>query len=107
MDLNWNAVADRLPIGTQVKDGAYTVTSHDSKGFVMTRNASGKTVRITKSKTVKVFARLATGERLPKQSNAGISYTVAIEAGIVAALGNAIALDGREWVATSFISLAA
>ena len=95
----WNQITSRMPIGRELKDGAYRVSAHDDKGITITRTASGKTVRITRKKVEKTDARLAAGERLPKQSNAGISYTVAIEFLVVACIGPSnIVLDGREWV---------
>ena len=69
----------------------YRIVSLDKKGgFTAERIATGKTVKISSSLLRKVAARAAAGEVFAYQRNApqgGISYTVAIEAGAVYALG--------------------
>jgi len=65
------------------------VSNVNSSGFILTR-PSGKTVKITNRKVESTFARLVNGETLAYQRNpgdGGISYTVAIERGVIAALG--------------------
>jgi len=95
----WNQILGRMPVGRLLKDGAYRVQSHDDRGITIERTASGKTVRITRKKVETVDARLDAGERLPKQSNAGISYTIAVEFLVVTCIGPSnIRLEGREWV---------
>ena len=66
-----------------------TVSKVTLRGFVITR-PSGKTVTITNRKIVDTFKRLVDGEILAYQRNpgdGGISYTVIIERGVIAALG--------------------
>lgn len=69
----------------------YRIVSIDKKGgFTAERIKTGKTVKISSSLLRKVAARADAGETFAFQRNApqgGISYTVAIEAGVVHALG--------------------
>jgi len=68
------------------------VTRSDSKGFIFIR-PTGKTIRITASKIKKTLLRLQQGETLRYQANpgdGGISYTVAIERGVIAGLGDQV-----------------
>ena len=96
---SWTQILARMPIGRLLKDGAYRVKSHDAKGITIERVATGSTVRITRKKVETTDARLEAGERLPKQSNKGVSYTVAVEFLVVACIGPAsieLAAD-RHW----------
>jgi hypothetical protein len=73
----------------------YTVTETRPNGFTITRT-SGKTVRISARKVQQTAARLQAGERLAFQRNpkdGGISYTVAVEAGVVYALRDMLTRD--------------
>ena len=69
----------------------YRIVSIDKKGgFTAVRIKTGKTVKISASLLRKVSARADAGETFAYQRNApqgGISYTVAVEAGAVYALG--------------------
>lgn len=69
----------------------YRIVALDKKGgFTAERIATGKTVKISSSLLRKVSARADAGEVFTYQRNApqgGISYTVAVEAGVVYALG--------------------
>jgi hypothetical protein len=69
-----------VPSGSD--DARYEVTSVDEKGFDVLR-ASGKTLRVTRSRCEKVAARFEDGEHIAKR---GVSYTVAVEACVLAAL---------------------
>lgn len=73
----------------------YTVTETRHNGFTITRT-SGKAVRISARKVQQTAARLQAGERLAYQRNpkdGGISYTVAVEAGVVYALRDMLTRD--------------
>ena len=69
----------------------YRIVALDSRGgFTAERLSTGKTVKISGAMLRKTAARAAAGETFAFQRNApqgGISYTVAIEAGVVHALG--------------------
>jgi hypothetical protein len=76
---------------------AYTVTEcRPDGGFTIERDATGKAVRISGRMLRNVAARLEAGEALAYQANAkngGISYTVAIEAGVAHALRHLLERD--------------
>jgi len=69
----------------------YRIVALDKKGgFTAERIKTGKAVKISASLLRKVSARADAGETFAYQRNApqgGISYTVAVEAGAVYALG--------------------
>ena len=75
----------------------YTVTEiHDNGGFTIERVSTGKAVRISGRIIGTVLARIGDGESLAYQANAskgGISYTVAIEAGVVYAMLDLLTRD--------------
>ena len=75
----------------------YTVTEdRGDKGFTITRNSSGKAVRISGRMIASTITRALAGESFAYQANAtkgGISYTVAIEAGVVYALRDILSRD--------------
>ncbi len=76
----------------------YTVTETRDNGFTVTRT-SGKEVRISARKVQQTAARLRGGERLAYQKNpkdGGISYTVAVEAGVVYALRHMLTRDDER-----------
>tara|TARA_R110002020_G_scaffold358855_3_gene571475 strand:- start:2543 stop:2833 length:291 start_codon:yes stop_codon:yes gene_type:complete len=76
------------------------VTESDGKSFTFTR-PTGKTIRITASKIKKTLQRLQQGETLRYQANpggGGISYTVAIERGVIAGLGDQVTDTGKGYV---------
>ena len=85
-----------LPVGTPLQGGSSSVTSHvlDRSGslsaVVITRDATGSTVRATVRKGADTLRRIAAGEQIPKRA---ISYTSSVEACIVAGLG--LSFDGR------------
>ena len=76
------------------------VTATDDKSFTFTR-PTGKTIRITASKIKKTLLRLQQGETLRYQANpgdGGISYTVAIERGVIAGLGDQVKATDKGYV---------
>ena len=81
----------------------YTVTEdRGPNGFTITRS-SGKAVRISGRMIASTIARAEAGESFTYQRsrpNGGISYTVAVEAGVVYALRDALVRDdeGRRFV---------
>lgn len=82
----------------------YTVKSVDPRGFIIIRNSSGKDVRISSKLIESTRDKIEAGQSLNFQANGpkgGISYTVAIEAGVVHALRDIIRadVDARLWVA--------
>jgi len=85
-------------IVTSRKGAQYTVTgiiSGRHAGFILSRG-NGKTVRISHRMCLSTLKRLQGGESLAIQQNAskgGISYTVAIETGVLYALEGHWTLD--------------
>lgn len=80
----------------------YTVTDTTDNGFTARRDGSGKLVKITGRAIGKALTSLRSGVVLRYQANAtkgGISYTSAIEAGVVAALGPAVKATPAGWSA--------
>jgi len=76
------------------------VTQSNGKSFTFTR-ATGKTVKITASKIKSTLQRLQQGETLLYQRNpgeGGISYTVAIERGVIAGLGDQVFDTGEGYI---------
>ena len=75
----------------------YTVVGlHTCGGFTIKRASSGKTVRISGRMLGRTLVRINKGESFAYQANAtkgGISYTVAIEAGVVFAMGDLLTRD--------------
>ena len=79
----------------------YKIGSHDAKGFTVRRLGSGdveegKPVKVTFAKVQRTVDALLAKRALAFQTNyskGGIDYTVAIEAGIVYALGEMVATD--------------
>ena len=95
------------PVGatfTSRGGAAYTVTEdRGDKGFTITRDSTGKSVRISGRMIASTIARAQAGESFAYQANAtqgGISYTVAVEAGVVYALRDILTRDdsGRRYV---------
>ncbi len=88
----WNRAKTNLPVGTIIDD-KYRVREVTEKVIILARIASGKTVRVSRKMVESTHARLIAGETLTKQASApkgGISFTIAVEAGVVAALGSLI-----------------
>ena len=86
----WTAAKRRLSIGKMLKDDTYQVIAHADTAIVLQRLNSGSKVRITKSKVEKTADLLANGATIPFRS---VSYTVAEEFGIIAALGRTVVID--------------
>ena len=89
----------RVSIGdtfTSRTGSRYTVTEvRPDGGFTISRDG-GKPARVSGRMVARTLARLEAGERLAFQKNApqgGISYTVAIESGVVYALRHHITRD--------------
>lgn len=76
---------------------SYTVTEdRGPKGFTIARASTGKAVRISGRMVASTIARAEAGESFAYQSsrpNGGISYTVAVEAGVVYALRDVLVQD--------------
>lgn len=76
---------------------AYTVTEdRGDKGFTITRDSTGRAVRISGRMIASTIDRAQAGESFAYQANAtqgGISYTVAVEAGVVYALRDTLTRD--------------
>jgi len=83
---------------------AYTVTEdRGDKGFTITRDSTGRAVRISGRMIASTITRALAGESFAYQANAtqgGISYTGAGEAGVVYALRDILTRDdsGRRYV---------
>jgi hypothetical protein len=59
------------------------------------RYETGSIVRVTRKMTEKTFDILCAGNRIPHRK---ISYTVAVEFGVLLALGDAVEDEGNEYV---------
>ena len=83
---------------------SYTVTEvRDDGGFTIERASTGKAVRISGRMIAKTLDRAGAGETFKYRANAtkgGISYTVAIEAGVVYALRSVLTRDdsNRQYI---------
>lgn len=98
----WTEAKQNLSVGTLVDD-KYRVVRIEEKArgdkrdaVIILRLSSAKETSITRKLIESVAARLSAGETLLKQQNqtkGGISYTIAVEACVVAALGRRIAYD--------------
>jgi len=95
MASSWDKAKRNLPVGRELKDGAYVVADHGETAIVLRRVATGKLVRVTRSLIERTGERMSAGEIIAKRS---ISYTVAIEFAVVTALGRGIKLVGKEYV---------
>ena len=78
----------------------YTVTEIRTegrgKGITIKRNSSGKEVRISDKMVQTTLSRLENGEEIQfqkNQKNGGISYTVAIEAGVIGCIEKLVEVD--------------
>jgi len=78
----------------------YTVTAIRTegrgKGLTITRASSGKEVRISDRMVQNTLSRINKGEEIKFQKNqtqGGISFTVAIEAGVIGCLYNLVEID--------------
>ncbi len=74
----------------------YKVQEVDEKGFVISRESGGTDQRITWAMCNKTWQRLQSAEVLKYQQNAskgGISYTVAVETGVLFALKDLVVCD--------------
>jgi hypothetical protein len=78
----------------------FTVTSKAANGgFTITRDSTGKSVKITKSILSNTLERAKAGECFKYQANktkGGISYTVAIESGVAFALRYFLERDDKN-----------
>lgn len=100
--LDWDLVLHNLRLAKndyrEFKDHTYRIASFDELGFTLQRIATGSTVRITRSMIQKTLLRLLQGEVIPRRK---VSYTVAIEYGVMLAIeyaGYDLA-GGREAIA--------
>ena len=97
---NTNPVVRGMTI-TSRGGSTYKVVATSAKGFTIKRSSSGKTVKISGKCIEKTLARLERGEEIKFQcsgNNGGISYTVAIEAGVAGALEPLIKVDSSRRV---------
>jgi hypothetical protein len=83
----WTSIQRKMHDGRELKDGAYRVVTCSDKKLTLERVATGSTVNISRKMVEKTWARLDAGEIIPRR---GINYTVAIETGVVIALGRSI-----------------
>lgn len=88
----WQRVKRSLRKGRSLKGGAYRVLSCDEKRVRLERVKTGSVVVASRGMIERTAARLESGESIPFRS---ISYTVAIETAVVAALDaiGAVAID--------------
>ena len=71
-------------------------TEGRGKGLTITRASSGKEVRISDRMVQNTLSRINKGEEIKFQKNqtqGGISFTVAIEAGVIGCLYNLVEID--------------
>ncbi len=96
----WKRAQVSLPVG-RVIDDKYEVVAVDDRGFTVKRLASGKPLKVSRKMIESAAGRLRTGEKLAKQANqkqGGISYPIAVEAVVVAALGTTVRYDAADRV---------
>ena len=77
----------------------YKVQDVTEKGFTISRESGGTDQKITWAMVQKTLGRLKNGEQLEYQANAsqgGISYTVAVETGVLFALKDVILCDDKR-----------
>lgn len=87
-------IALRPHVGQPYAQGRYRLSwiTEDALGLV--RIDTGSTVRVTRSKTEKTYERLLAGEEIAHRK---IDYTVAIEFGVLLALGNLVEDTGSAY----------
>jgi len=96
--MNWNTLTtETFPVGSQHFGGKLTVVSVDERRISLTRNATGKPVTVSRAMIEKAHAHISEdrpciwcdcGERgILKRK---ISYTSAIEAVVIEALGSLV-----------------
>jgi hypothetical protein len=91
----WFITTPAVRTGQQLRSrtGArYTIGQVDGRGFEVCR-VNGKTVKVSFDKVRETKNRLEAGEEIPMHHNRGISYTVAVERGVVHALRDIIEVD--------------
>ena len=77
----------------------YKVVKADENGFTVQRS-TGSFERVPNSTVLRALAKLEAGQELSFQqssSNGGISYTIAIEAGVIAALKPLVKKNARSF----------
>jgi hypothetical protein len=79
-------------VGEAFESGRYKLKAIDDKAIVLERTATGSTVRVARVRIEKIYGRLLTGEAIKHRE---IDYTVAIEYGVLLALGNLVSDDGK------------
>jgi hypothetical protein len=93
----WALALATLPQGATVTSRTgrtYEVAEHAKTAIVLSRPDSGSTVRVTRSLIERTAERLEAGEVIPRRR---ISYTVAIEEGVVAALADIIEVTAEGY----------
>lgn len=97
----WQRALERVAVGDDLR-GLAQLDRIEREGrfpaLVYVRIKSGKELRVTAAMLNRVWAATARGGRLERRKNGptGISYTVAVEAAVVAALGLVEDKD-RRW----------
>lgn len=93
----WTDATEKYLVpGTTVKSRKgrlYAVLAADEKAVTLERPDTGSRVRVTRGKVEKTAARLAEGEEIPFRK---IDYTVAVEEGVIAALGDLVEVDNEN-----------
>lgn len=77
----------------------YKVVKADTNGFTVQRN-TGSFERVPNSTVLRALAKLEAGQELQFQrssTDGGISYTIAIEAGVIAALTPLVRKNARTF----------
>ncbi len=88
----WKLAINNLggAIGRTFKDGAYRLLKIHDRGLVFERRATGKEVRVSRGLIERTYDQLAAGEEIAFRE---ISYTVAIEYGVLLALNGFVVAD--------------
>ena len=88
-----------LPIGATLQNGGSVVVEHkttksgDLRSVVVKRLKTGSTVSVSVAMAAKTLDRLRAGEAIERRT---VSYTVTVEAAVIAGLGSAVRVsDGR------------
>jgi hypothetical protein len=88
----WNLALKNLSgkVGQVFKEGTYELVAIDDRAVTFRRTATGKDVRVSRALVERTYERLAAGDEIDFRA---ISYTVAVEYGVLLALEGFVTAD--------------
>lgn len=92
----WRSVRRRLRPGTLLNGGRYVIAEASGRRLVIQRTRSGSEEVVTRRRVLWAWRELRRGRPLARQASrpqGGMSYTVAVVAGVRAALGRRVRFD--------------